>query len=200
MKTATFRWLLPLFLGLGLSKMTAQINPIIVPKSYENTTDTVKQFFKGDVISIEPDSVYLLNEMQLSHYRLLLKFKVAVNQDNANIERIFNELVDSVTRNLAKLDDLNKKMKINADSTSAIGQRLADVTYKNALRADSILALAKFRLDTAQARLDSADAHLILANKFIAKERKERWWRSVKWAAIGVGVGILIRSFVINKP
>ena len=109
MKTATFKRVLLIFFGMGLSKMTAQINPIIVPRSYENTTDTVKQFFKDDVIKIEPDSVYLLNQMQLSHYRLLLKFKVAVNQDNANIERIFNELVDSVTRNLAKLDDLNKK-------------------------------------------------------------------------------------------
>ncbi len=200
MKTATFRCLLPLFFLVSLSKMTAQINPIVVPKSYENTIDTVKQFFKGDVVSIEPDSVYLLNQMQLSHYRLLLKFKVAVNQDNANIERIFNELVDSVTRNLAKLDDLNKKMKINADSTSAIGQRLAGVVYQNALRADSTLALANIKLTNAQNRLDSADAHLVLANKFIAKERKERWWRSVKWAAIGVGVGILIRSFVIKKP
>ena len=200
MKMATFRWLLPLFFSMGLSKMAAQINPIVVPKSYENTIDTVKQFFKDDVIKIEPDSVYLLNQMQLTHYRLLLKFKVAVNQDNANIEHIFNELVDSVTRNLAKLDDLNKKMKINADSTSAIGQRLADVTYRNALRADSTLILANLKLTDAQNRLDSADAHLILANKFIAKERKERWWRSVKWAAIGVGVGILIRSFVIKKP
>lgn len=200
MKATTFQWLLPLFFLIGLSDMTAQINPIVVPKSYENTTDTVKQFFKGDVLSIEPDSVYLLNEMQLSHYRLLLKFKVAVNQDNANIERIFNELVDSVTKNLAKLDDLNKKMKINADSTSAIGNRLADITYRNALRADSVLALAKMRLDTAQARLDTADAHLVLANKFIAKERRERWWRSLKWAGIGTGLGILIRSFVIKKP
>ena len=200
MKTATFKRVLLIFFGMGLSKMTAQINPIIVPKSYENTTDTVKQFFKDDVIKIEPDSVYLLNQMQLSHYRLLLKFKVAVNQDNANIERIFNELVDSVTRNLAKLDDLNKKMKINADATSEIGNRLATTVYSNALRADSVLALAKARLETAQARLDTADAHLVLANKYIAKERRERWWRSVKWAAIGVGVGILIRSFVIKKP
>ncbi len=200
MKTATFRWLLPLFFFMGLSKMTAQINPIVVPKSYENTIDTVKQFFKGDLILIEPDSVYVLNQMQLSHYRLLLKFKVAVNQDNTNIERIFNELVDSVTLNLAKLDDLNKRMKINADSTSAIGQRLADVTYRNALRADSTLILANIKLTDAKNRLDTADAHLVLANKYIAKERKERWWRSVKWAGVGVIVGILIRSFVIKKP
>ena len=196
----SFFRLLPLLFSGFVSVLTAQINPISVPKSYENTSDTVKQFFKGDVIAIETDSVYLLNELRFKHYQLLMKFKVAVSQDNANIQKIFSDLVQSVTTNLASLEKLNKEMKINADSTSAIGHRLADITYKNALRADSVLALAKARLDTAQARLDTADAHLVLANKLIAKERRERWWRNVKWAAIGVGVGILIRSFVIKKP
>lgn len=200
MKKMSLLRLLPLvFSGFAVA-LSAQINPISVPKSYENTSDTVKQFFKGDVIAIETDSVYLLNELRFKHYQLLMKFKVAVSQDNANIQKIFNDLVQSVTTNLASLEKLNKEMKVNADSTSAVGHRLADITYKNALRADSVLALAKARLDIAQARLDTADAHLVLANKLIAKERRERWWRNVKWAAIGVGVGILIRSFVIKKP
>lgn len=200
MKKMSFLRLLPLVFSGFVSTLTAQINPISVPKSYENTSDTVKQFFKGDVIAIETDSVYLLNELRFKHYQLLMKFKVAVSQDNANIQKIFNDLVQSVTTNLASLEKLNKEMKVNADSTSAIGHRLADITYKNALRADSILALAKARLDTAQARLDTADAHLVLANKYIAKERRDRWWRNAKWAGVGVIVGILIRSFVIKKP
>jgi hypothetical protein len=200
MKATTFRWLLPLFLSIGASALTAQINPIIVPKAYETEKDTVKQFFKGDTLAVEPDSVYLLNQMRFTQYQLLMKFKVSVSEHNADIQKIFNDLVQSITKDLANLEQLNKQMKRNADSTSAIGQRLADVTYRNALRADSTLVLANMKLTDAQNRLDSADAHLVLANKFIAKERKERWWRSVKWAAIGVGVGILIRSFVINKP
>jgi hypothetical protein len=200
MTTTYFRWFLPLFFLTGLSKMTAQTNPIVVPKAYESEKDTVKQFFKGDVMAIEPDSVYLLNQMRFTQYQLLMQFKLEVGKHNADIQKIFNDLVQSITKDLAHLEQLNKQMKRNADSTSAIGQRLADVTSRNALRADSALDSAQKLLKTAQARLDTADAHLVLANKLIDKERKDRFWRSLKWGAIGVGVGILIRSFVINKP
>ena len=198
MKAIISPWLFPLFLGINASTLTAQIRP--VPKTYETEKDTVKQFFKGDTLAIEPDSVYLLNQMRFTQYQLLMQFKLEVGKHNADIQKIFNDLVQNITKDLASLEQLNKQMKQNADSTSAIGQRLADVTYRNALRADSTLILANIKLTDAKNRLDTADAHLVLANKFIAKERKERWWRSVKWAAIGVGVGILIRSFVIKKP
>ena len=180
--------------------MTAQTNPIVVPKAYESEKDIVKQFFKGDTMAIEPDSVYLLNQMRFTQYQLLMKFKVAVSEHNADIQKIFNDLVQNITKDLANLEQLNKQMKRNADSTSAIGQRLAEVAYRNALRADSTLILANIKLTDAQNRLTSADAYLKEANRLIDKERKDRFWRSLKWAAIGVGVGILIRSFVINKP
>jgi hypothetical protein len=198
MKATHFQWLLPLFLSISTFTLTAQIYQ--VPKTYEAEKEVVKQFFKGDTLTVEPDSVYLLNQIRFTQYQLLMKFKVSVSEHNADIQKIFNDLVQSITKDLANLEQLNKQMKRNADSTSAIGQRLADVTYRNALRADSTLILANIKLTDAQHRLDSADAHLVLANKFIAKERKERWWRSVKWAAIGVGVGILLRSFVFDKP
>jgi hypothetical protein len=198
MKATIFWCLSLLLLSLNAATLTAQIYQ--VPETYAAQKDTVKQFFKGDTLTIEPDSVYLLNPIRFKQYQLLMQFRLEVGKQNADIQKIFNDLVQSITRDLANLEQLNKQMKQNADSTSAIGKRLADLAEQNARRADSTLMMANIKLKNAQDRLDTADAHLVLANKYIAKERRERWWRNVKWAAIGVGVGILIRSFVINKP
>ncbi len=199
MKTTRFQWVFTLVftfvLSMILSKTTAQIYQI--PSSYANATDTVKQFFKGDTLVIAQDSAYLLNQMQLTHYKLLMKFKVDVSRDNANLQQIFNDLVKSVTNNLAKLERLNKDMKINADSTGAIGKRLADVTYSNALRADSVLASAQVKLKEADAYLKQADLHLQKATDYLKKEKKDRFWRSLKWAAVGTGVGAIL-GFIIK--
>ena len=195
MKTTRFQWVFTLVLSLCLSKMTAQIYPI--PAAYANATDTVKQFFKGDTLVIAQDSAYLLNQMQLTHYKLLMKFKVDVSRDNANLQQIFNDLVQSVTNNLAKLEKLNKDMKINADSASAIGIKLANISYSNALRADTVLASAQIKLKEADAYLKKADLYLIEANRLIEKEKKARCWRSLKWAAVGTGVGAIL-GFIIK--
>lgn len=198
MKATIFQWAMTLFLSVGVSKMTAQIYQI--PSSYDTVTETVKQFFKGDTVVLALDSAYLLNKMQLKHYELLLDFKVKVSQQNANLQQILNDLVKSTNSNLAKLETLNKDMRANADSASAIGVKLADASLKNVELANTALNSAQTKLIKAEADLKQADLYLKEANRLIDKEKKVRFWRSVKWAAIGVGVGILVRSFVINKP
>lgn len=199
MKTTRSQWVFTLvftlLLSMSLSKMTAQIYPI--PAAYANATDTVKQFFKGDTLVVAQDSAYLLNQMQLKHYQLLMKFKVDVSRDNANLQQIFNDLVQSVTNNLAKLERLNKDMKTNADSASTIGIKLANLSYSNALRADSVLASAQVKLKEADAYLKQADLHLQKATEYLKKERKDRFWRSLKWAGVGTGVGAIL-GFIIK--
>lgn len=198
MKKTLFQWVFTLILSIGLSNLTAQIYQI--PAAYANATDTVKQFFKGDTLVITQDSAYLLNQMQLRHYQLLMKFKLDVSRDNANLQDIFNKLVKSVTSNLAELEKLNRDMKINADSASAIGVKLASNTLKNLELANIALDSANAKVTRAEAYAKQADLHLAKATEYLKKEKKDRFWRSVKWASIGVGVGILVRSFVINKP
>ena len=195
MTSTRFQWVFTLVFTMSLSKMTAQFYPI--PAAYANATDTVKQFFKGDTLVIAQDSAYLLNQMQLTHYKLLMKFKVDVSRDNANLQQIFNDLVQSVTNNLAKLEKLNLDMKTNADSASAIGIKLANISYSNALRADTVLASAQIKLKEADAYLKKADLYLIEANRLIEKEKKARFWRSLKWAAVGTGVGAIL-GFIIK--
>ena len=195
MKATIFQWVITLFLSMGLSKMTAQIYPIL--PSHDTVTETVKQFFRGDTVVFVIDSAYLLNKMQLKHYELLLSFKVKVSQQNANIQQILNDLVKSTNSNLARLETLNKDMRANADSASAIGVKLADATLQN-------VKLANIALDSAQAKvlrseiyLAKAEAHLKEANRLIEKEKKARCWRSLKWAAVGTGVGAIL-GFIIK--
>ena len=195
MKATIFQWVITLFLSMGLSKMTAQIYPIL--PSHDTVTETVKQFFRGDTVVFVIDSAYLLNKMQLKHYELLLSFKVKVSQQNANIQQILNDLVKSTNSNLARLETLNKDMRANADSASAIGVKLANATLENVKRANIALDSAQAKVLRAEVYLKQADLHLQKATEYLKKEKKDRCWRNLKWAGVGAGVGAIL-GFIIK--
>ncbi len=182
-------WVCLCFVTIKIDAQTYQINA-----EYDASADTVKQFGKGDILVINYDSVYLLNQMQFRHYQLLMELKVAVTKDNTNMQTLFQDMIKAINKDLAKLNTLNKEMKKNADATSAVGKKLADVTLKNVEHADSLLVAVNQRLKIAENRVDTADAHLEKANKLIEQERKQRFWRNLKWGAIGLGIGILVKS------
>lgn len=196
MKATIFQWVMTLFLSMGLSKMTAQIYQI--PSAHDTVTETVKQFFRGDTVVFAIDSAYLLNKMQLKHYELLLSFKVKVSQQNANIQQILNDLVKSTNSNLARLETLNKDMRANADSASAIGVKLANATLENVKRANIALDSAQAKVLRSEVYLAKAEVHLKEANRLIEKEKKDRCWRNLKWAAVGTGVGAIL-GFIIKS-
>ena len=198
MKATLFQWLLPLFFSLSLSEISAQINPIPVPASYVHATDTVKQFFKGDVLSIAQDSVYLLNQRQLDYYRLLMSFKIDVGKDNLNMKQVFDNLFKSMTATLVEMESLNKQMKANADSTGNIGRDLAKITLEHAKHADSLMIQADNTLKNAIDSLHKADSFLLAAKLSIKTEQDNRWKRSLKWGAIGTGVGTIL-GFILRS-
>jgi hypothetical protein len=192
MKTTHFRLLL--ILGLILPISASQAQTFQIDSTFENARDTIRQFHRGDMITVATDSVYMLNQIQLNYYRLLMNLKVSVGQDNEKLQKVFDELVKNVNSNLTTLTVLNAQMKKNADSTGVIADKLANLTLKNVAKADSLLAKADSSMKQAQIKLDSADAHLVKANEYIKKEKKLQFWRKVKYTAIGLGVGILVTS------
>ena len=198
MKATRLQWLLPLFLSLSFSKISAQINLIPVPASYAHATDTVKQFFKGDMLSIAQDSVYLLNQRQLDYYRLLMSFKIDVTKDNLNMQQVFDKLYKSMAAMLVDMESLNKQMKANADATGNAGKELAETTLKHAKNADSLMIRADNTLKNAIDSLHKADSFLLAAKLSIKTEQDNRWKRSLKWGAIGGGVGAIL-GFILRS-
>ena len=194
MKNFRFIGALLLFLSLSPHHATAQIFQI--PADYKTVKDTVKQFGKGDTLVIGYDSVYLLNQTQLRYYQLLMKLKIAVSQDNTNIEKLFKDLLQSLSGDLTKLESLSKQMQTNADSTGAVGMRLATTTLTNVAKTNTLIGTAQVLLDSAQMRLKEADLHLEKAETLIRQEKKQRWWRNLKWTGVGVLAGIIVRSAI----
>jgi hypothetical protein len=164
-----------------------------IKSDFKEVRDTIYQYGSGDTLAVGYDSVYLLNQTQIRYYQLLMNLKVAVRDDQSQIERIIKDLLQTMSGNLTKLESLNEKMKANADSTSAIGLRLAETTITNVQKTDLLLTSAKVQLDTASARLTRADAHLAKAEDLIKQEKKKRCWRNIKWGLGGAIVGYVLK-------
>ena len=153
----SFISLLALFLGLSLP-VSAQIH--FINEQHDQARDSVKRYGKGDTLVVQYDSVYLFNRTQVTYYDMLMKLKVTVTKDNKSLEKLFTDLLNKMTMNLAELDDLSKKMKINADSTNAVGRKLVDKTYESVDKTNQLIVSSKVLLDSADAKLKRADLHL----------------------------------------
>jgi hypothetical protein len=190
MRTVCYLTTLLFFLSVPMY-VSAQVFEI--KSDFKEVKDSIYQYGKGDTLAITYDSVYLLNQTQIRYYQLLMNLKVAVRDDQSQIERIIKDLLQSMSGSLTKLESLNEKMKANADSTSAIGLRLAETTITNVQKTDLLLTSAKVQLDTASARLTRADAHLAKAEELIKQEKKKRCWRNIKWGLGGAIVGYVLK-------
>ena len=105
---------------------------------------------------------------------------------------MFTDLLNKMTMNLAELDELSKKMKINADSTRAVGQKLVDKTYESVDKTNQLIVSSKILLDSADAKLKRADLHLEKAETLIKDAKKKQCWERLKWGGLGVVVGVLV--------
>ena len=97
---------------------------------------------------------------------------------------------------LTHLEDLNKEIKINGDSASAIGLRLADSTKMNINKTSNLLDSVKIHLDSANVRLKRADLHLERAKAMIKQEKKQRCWRNIKCGGSGVLIGLIMEWLI----
>lgn len=171
---------------LHLPKSAAQVH--YIRDDFKTERDTVHQYGKNATLNIEIDSVYLLNQTQFDYYALLMRLKVDVKKNNANIEGLINGLLKSLSNDLSQLESLNKAMKANGDAASDVGMRLADSTKANVSKTNSLLDSVKINLDSASVRLKRADLHLEKAEALIKKEKKRRW----RYYLVGGGVGFLV--------
>ena len=171
---------------LHLPQSVAQVH--YIREDFKTVRDTVHQYGKNTTLNIEIDSVYLLNQTQFDYYALLMRLKVDVRKNNANIEGLINGLLKSLSNDLSQLEGLNKEMKANGDAATVVGLRLADSTMVNVNKTNSLLDSVKINLDSASARLKRADLHLDKAISLIKKEKKRRW----RYYFVGGGVGFLV--------
>ena len=181
--------ILALILGLSLP-VSAQIH--FINEQHDQARDSVKRYGKGDTLVVQYDSVYLFNRTQVTYYDMLMKLKVTVTKDNKSLEKMFTDLLNKMTMNLAELDDLSKKMKINADSTNAVGRKLVDKTYESVDKTNQLIVSSKILLDSADAKLKRADLHLEKAETLIKDAKKKQRWERLKWGGLGVLVGVLV--------
>ena len=192
MFTSRFFLVLGLIVFVNLSKISAQIHRIA--ENYKYVKDTVKQFGGGDTLVIEYDSVYVLNHTQMHYYKLLINLKADISQDNSNLDELFKNLLQSMTKDLAELGVLTDHLKANADSTGRIGEKLAKETLVNVQKANAALDSAKVKLEAAQFKFAKADSLLLETRKLIEQEKKQRCWRNVKWAGVGAVAGFVVKA------
>lgn len=199
MKTSYLIPIFCFFFNLNPFLSSAQIHWHTIGKEHGDARDSVRRFGNRDTLVINFDSVYVLNQTQVRYYDLLMKLKLSVTKDNKQLEKLFTELVNNTTRNLAELENLSKQMKENADSTSSVGIKLAGKTLDSVDKTNTLLTTSKVLLDSANARLTRADLHLAKAEELIGKAQKKQWLERLKWGGGGVLVGILVRSFLFKR-
>lgn len=197
MLIARFFIVFGLISSISLPKLSAQIYHIT--DNYRHVKDTVKQFGKGDTLSIEYDSVYVLNHTQMHYYELLINLKADISKDNSNLDVLFKKLLQSMTKDLAELAVLTDHLKANADSTSKIGEHLINETLVNVQKANNALDSAKVKLDSAQFKLAKADSLLLETKKLIENEKKQRFWRNLKWAGVGAVAGFVVKAVFFRQ-
>lgn len=197
MLIARFFIVLGLITYISRPTVFAQIHHIT--DSYRHVKDTVKQFGRGDTLSIEYDSVYVLNHTQMHYYELLINLKADISKDNSNLDVLFKKLLQSMTKDLAELAVLTDHLRDNADSTSRVGEKLVNETLANVQKANNALDSAKVKLDSAQFKLAKADSILVETKKLIEQEKKQRCWRNLKWAGVGAVAGFVVKAVFFRR-
>jgi hypothetical protein len=200
MKTVCFLPILCFFLNLMPAVTSAQIKHLhYIKEDHSSVRDSVTRYGIGDTLVVQYDSVYVFNRTQVRYYELLMQLKVSVAKDNKQLEKLFNELFNNVTKNLADLEGLSKKLSTNAELTSAIGTKLANETLQSVDKTNTLLDSTKVMLDSASAKLTRADLHLQKAEEYIRDAKKKQWWERLKWGGGGVLVGVLVKSVFFKK-
>jgi hypothetical protein len=190
MKKISTKCLFTLFICFVFSaEVTAQMNPIKdLPTSFANEKDTILVLYKGDVMHVTIDSVYVLNKKRFDDVTKLMSYRDFMRNKDP-MSKAFSTVWESQSQTLDSLEKYIALLKINADKTFATGEKLAENTIMIAKAADSKLDTVSQKLTLAQNKLDSANVHLDKAVSLIKTDMRWRWLKNAALVAIGVLLG-----------
>jgi hypothetical protein len=159
-----------------------------LPINYENERDTILKLYKGDVVKVTLDSVYLFNQKRFNDVTQLLAFRDFVKNKDP-MSKAFSTVWENQNQTFEMLEKYVNLLKINADKTAQTGEDLAKNTIKIAEAADTKLDMVNQKLTIAQNKLDTANTHLDNAVKLIKQDIRWRWLKNAALVAIGVLLG-----------
>lgn len=159
-----------------------------LPLSYENEKDTIYKLYKGDIVQVTLDSVYLFNQKRYNDVLRLMSYRDFIRNKDP-MAKAFSTVWESHSKSLDSLEKYINVLKDNAEKTSKTGEALAENTIKITKAAESKLDSVNQKLTLAQTKLDSANLHLDSAVKLIKLDIRWRWLKNAALVAIGVLLG-----------
>ncbi len=166
--------------------ITAQIK--YLPATYENEKDTIYKFYKGDIVQVALDSVYIFNQKRYNDVIRLMSYRDFIRNKDP-MAKAFSTVWESHSKSLDSLEKYINVLKDNAEKTSKTGETLALNTIKITQAAENKLDSVNQKLTNAQIKLDSANLHLDSAVKLIKQDIRWRWLKNAALVAIGVLLG-----------
>jgi tRNA U34 5-carboxymethylaminomethyl modifying GTPase MnmE/TrmE len=171
--------------------MTAQTKSTKdLPVTYESEKDTIYKLYKGDVVHVTLDSVYLFNQKRYNDVVRLMSYRDFIRNKDP-MAKAFSTVWESHSKSLDSLEKYINVLKENAEKTSKTGEILAENTIKITKAAETKLDSVNQKLTIAQNKLDSANMHLDSAVKLIKLDIRWRWLKNAALVAIGVLLGYL---------
>jgi hypothetical protein len=176
-------------LSFAASSM-AQIEMKDLPLSYEHTKDTILTLYKGDVVRVTLDSVYLFNQKRYKDMQTLMTYRDFMRNKDP-MSKAFSTVWESHSQSLDTLEKYILLLKANAEKTSKTGEDLAANTNKIVAAADIKLGAVNDQLTLAQNKLDAANKELNSAITLIKKDIRWKWLKNAGLVAIGVALGYI---------
>ncbi len=172
-RTIASVFLIILFYGTA-----AQDTTLVVPASYALSFDRPFMFGKGDLIRIDCDSIYVLNNFTFNYFRNLRK---ALNNQDAGCSVMIDLYKNSLKENIA----LTERLMNNNRETSELNQQQYILTRNN-------LESAQKSLDISLEKLENAGRLLDKSNRQVSRMKHRNTFEKVLFGIGGLGLGILI--------
>lgn len=173
--------LVPVFLIISIQFTFAQINQpteILIDSSYTKSAAKPFLLLSGSKVTVEADSIYLVNKPRLKFYEDLRSHLLNWDFDCEPTYKLFRE---TLKNNLILADQLN--------------ENFSDIDTLNA----RFMLETKSLLENNRVELSKAAENLLLANKNLdlVKEELNRiqftaFWDKVIYALAGLGAGIIV--------
>jgi uncharacterized protein YoxC len=161
-----------------------------LPLSYEHTKDTILTLYKGDVVHITLDSVYLFNQKRYKDVERLMAYRDFMRNKDP-MAKAFSKVWESHSQSLDELEKYIEQLKVNAEKTAKTGEDLAKNTIAITQAADLKLETVNAQLTEAQKKLTAANLELNSAIKLIKTDMRWKWLKNAGLVAIGVALGYL---------
>ncbi|MBN2348109.1 MAG: hypothetical protein JXJ22_04690 [Bacteroidales bacterium] len=154
----------------------------IIPAEYTLSQSQALQFFKGDTLIIQSDSVFLINSSRYNFYRNL---HTSILEEKTSV---CNELLTTYEKRLAEYSRDYEKLLENCKKTEGAIDVLQQTRQQ--------LSATEKTLEGTIDLLNSTQQKLDEANKIIESNRKKCRSQKFLTGIAGVGIGLLVGILV----